>query len=392
MAPAWRLRLTYWLYYGASGAMLPYFAPYLRGLHFSGAQIGATQMLGPLVAPVAALSWAARSDRTGAPQRALRQATLLSFLAVLFLPSARTPLAVGAVVLFQALGDRAVVPLLDTLTMEHVRSTPGASYARIRLAGSIGFAGLALLVGAALAMRGERPDDPLVPWTVVLLVAGYALASRSLPHGPALEAGGPGLKDAVSLLADRRLLLFLGACALHWMCCAPYHLLLGVHVRELHLPSSVTGEAMFAGVAAEVAVLLWFPRLEARASLRTLFAVAFAASALRWWLVSKATGALAVVALQLFHGLTFGLFWGCAVAAMGRLVPRALRATGQALFTAVVFGGGNALGYALAGWCDDRLGEVAPVFALAAALELVPLGGVLLLRTREHAWGMGTRG
>src|SRR5512140_716558 len=116
MAPAWRLRLVYFLYYGAVGTTLPYFAPYLRDLGFSGSAIGTVQMLAPLVAPAAALGWTALADRTGAPERTLRLAAMVSLAAAVFLPVARTPLAVGAVVLLQSVGDRAVVPLLDSLT------------------------------------------------------------------------------------------------------------------------------------------------------------------------------------------------------------------------------------------------------------------------------------
>src|SRR5919206_402168 len=50
MSPASRLRLFYFLYYGAVGANLPYLAAYLRGLGFSGEAIGTVQMLSPLVA------------------------------------------------------------------------------------------------------------------------------------------------------------------------------------------------------------------------------------------------------------------------------------------------------------------------------------------------------
>jgi MFS transporter, PPP family, 3-phenylpropionic acid transporter len=386
MAPAGRLRLLYFLYYAAVGAFLPYFAPYLRGLGFSGGAIGAVLLLSPLVAPVAALGWAALADRTGAPDRALRLATGLALAAALLLPFVRTPLAVGAVILVQALGDRAVVPLLDTLTLASVRSGLAASYTRVRLGGSLGFAALALGLGAALAWRGDRPADPLVPWVVVGLVAAYAGAARGLPGSPPPTGPRPGLRDLGALARDGRLRRLLLACALHWLSCAPFHLLFGVHVRDLGLPSTVTGQGMFAGVAAEVAFLLWFPRLERRFSLRSLFTAAFAASAVRWWLMSLATGAAAVVALQLLHGLTFGLFWGAAVAAMARLVPDGLRATGQALFSAVVFGGGNALGYQLAGLGYDRLGAVAPLFAAAAALEAALVVAMLVGGARaRHA-------
>jgi PPP family 3-phenylpropionic acid transporter len=143
---------------------------------------------------------------------------------------------------------------------------------------------------------------------------------------------------------------------------------------------------MGAGIAAEAAALLLFPRLAARFSLRALFATAFAATALRWWLVSRAEGAAAMVALQLLHGLTFGLFWGCSVEAMTRLVPTPLRATGQALFTAVVFGVGNAVGYQLAGLGLDHYGGVSHLFEWAAAVELLPLVGVMLLLRSGSPW------
>ena len=106
-------------------------------------------------------------------------------------------------------------------------------------------------------------------------------------------------------------------------------------------------------------------------------------SAARWLLTAGAGGAATIVAAQALHALTFGLYWGAAVNAMAALVPPRLRATGQALFTAVVFGGGNGLGFALAGWGYDRLGGVRPLFVGAAAAELVALAVLLLLAPRR---------
>lgn len=384
MAPAWRLRLLYFLHYGAVGTLLPYFAPYLRGLGFSGTQIGTVQMLGPLVSPLAALGWAGWADRRGAPDRALRLATTLALLAAAALPLALTPLAVGAVVLVQSLGERAVVPLLDSMTLDHVRRTPGASYARVRLGGSLGFAALALLTGALLALRGDRQGDRLLPLLALGLSAATALVAARLPAASPPAGPRPGWAEVRALLGDRSLLGLLAVCALHWLACAPFHLFFGLLVRDRGLPSAVTGLGMGAGVAAEVVFLLWFPRLEGRFRLRTLLAVAFAGSTLRWVLLSMAEGAAAVIALQLLHGLTFGLFWGSAVAALGRVVPPRLRSTGQALFTAVVFGGGNALGYQLAGLAYDHYGSTPPLFWWAGLIEAIPLMGVLVARQRHR--------
>ncbi len=385
MSPAARLRLFYFLYYGSIGASLPYLAPYLKGLGFSGAEIGTVQMVGPLVAGPAALAWALAADRLGAPARALKLATLWSLAAMAFLPIARTPGVLAAVLFFYSLGVAAVVPLVDSVALEWVRTQPGLSYGRVRLFGSLGFIALAQGLGLLLAARGDRPGDVLVPLAVVAAVAGYALTARRLPAPPVPEVR-PGLADLRGLFADPRLLLLLGASALHWAGCAPFHLFYGVFVRDLGLPSTVTGLGMAVGVAAEVVALLAFPRLARRFSLRALFATAFAGTALRWWLLSRSGAPAAVVGLQALHGLTFGLFWGAAVEAMSALVPARLRATGQALFGAVVFGGGNALGYQLSGLGYDHYRGAAPLYAWAAALELVPLAGAL-----AFASAFGTR-
>jgi PPP family 3-phenylpropionic acid transporter len=233
-----------------------------------------------------------------------------------------------------------------------------------------------VLVGRLLTVRGGRPADLLVPLTVVACVWGYALAARALPATPR-HGERPAPREMLALLSDGRLWGLLGPAALHWAACAPYHVFFGVLVRDLGLPDDVTSAGMSIGVLGEIAVLLWFPRLERRLPLRALLAVAFLASALRWALLSRAAGPVAVAGLQALHGLTFGLFWGSAMRALEDVVPPRLRATGQAVFTGIVFGGANAVGYALSGVGYDRFGGAAPLFGWAAGMELVALAALL---------------
>ncbi|HZZ83790.1 MAG TPA: MFS transporter [Anaeromyxobacteraceae bacterium] len=380
MSPSARLRLFYALYYGSVGATLPYLAPYLRGLGFSGAAIGAVQLIGPLLGAPVALGWAAAADRLGAPARALAWASAWAAAAAAFLPLARVPAAVALVLGAQALAERAVIPLADSVTLELSRP-PGPSYARIRLFGSLGYIAAAQGLGLLLTARGERPGDLAVPLSIAACVAGYALAARRLPETPS-PGRRPSLGDLRALAGDVRLVALLLTCAAHWACCAPFHLLFGLFVRDAGLPAGVTGLGMAAGVGAEVLALFLYPRLSARFGPRALFGAAFAASALRWALLAQTRQAAPVVALQLLHGLTFGVFWGAAMSAMAALVPARLRVTGQALFSAVVFGGGNAVGYQLAGMAYDRLGGVGPLYGWAAAGELAPLAAALLFAPR----------
>src|SRR5512140_3116953 len=335
-SPAARLRALYFLYYGNVGTYLPFFAVYLKGLGFTGQQIGVIQMLPSFpLAPIVAVAWATYADHRATPQAALRRATGWVALAVLLLPFARAPWEVGAVVVLMALGDRAVVPLTDSITIEWTRQNPAVSYARIRLFGSLGFVVLTVLTGRLLTLRGGRPADLLVPVLVVACVLAYALVARGVPPTPR-HGDRPHPREMVALLRDRRLWALLVPAALHWAACAPYHVFFGVLVRDLGLPDDVTSAGMAIGVVAEIAALLAFPRLERRFPLRALFAVAMLGSAVRWALLSRATGAATVAGLQALHGLTFGLFWGSAMHALADVVPAKLRATGQAVFGGIV--------------------------------------------------------
>jgi PPP family 3-phenylpropionic acid transporter len=368
-----RLKWIYFLAYAGVGTWLSYFAPYLRGLGFSGEEIGAVSMAQQLVAVPAALAWGALGDRLGSPLRALRFCALGAAVAVIGIPLARTPLSMGATLVVAGAFGGGIVPLVDSITVQAVQG----GYARTRLFGSVGFVLSAQGLGLLLSARGERPADPVMPLAYVACVVTYAVLAQTFPSAPARE-DRPHWREATALLGAPRLLFVLAICALHWGTLGPYHLLFGVRVRDAGLPSSVTGSAMALGVVAEVFALAIFPKLEQRFSLRALFAAAFLGTVLRWALLSRAESAAALILLQLLHALSFGVWWGCAVEAMQRVVPERLRATGQALFSAVVFGAGNAIGYALAGAGYDRFGSVAPLFAGAAAAECLPLLLLLL--------------
>jgi PPP family 3-phenylpropionic acid transporter len=384
-ATAARLRALYFLYYGNVGTVLPFFAVYLKGLGFTGQQIGLIQMVPSFpLAPLVAVSWATWADHRATPQRALRRATAWVALAVLLLPFARTPWEVGAVVVLMALGDRAVVPLTDSVTIDWCREHAGSSYARIRLFGSLGFIVLTMAVGLLLTARGGRPADLVVPVVSVGCIAGYALVARGIPAG-AHRGDRPSARDMLGLVRDRRLWVLLLPAALHWGACSPYHVFFGVLVRDLRLPDYVTSVGQSLGVVAEIGVLLLYPQLERRFSVRTLFAVAAAGSAARWALTARATDPYLLAGLQSLHGLSFGLFWGSVVRALAEVVPQRLRATGQAVFTGVVFGGANAVGYALSGVGYDRLGGAAPLFGWAAVVDLVAVAALLVGPRVERA-------
>jgi PPP family 3-phenylpropionic acid transporter len=373
-----RLRFLYFVYYTTVGGLLGFFAPYLRGLGFDGKQVSLVMLSQQCTAVPAALVWGAIGDRIGT--RALRFCTIGAAAALTLLPFARTPVQAACVMALTALCSGGIVPLVDSIAVR----LHGPSYSRARLWGSIGFVVSAQLLGMALAGRGELAGDIAMPLSYLGCFALVAVVAFGV-KGDVAHERRPTLGESFSLLHDRKLRLLLFGCMAHWAACAPYHLMFGVLVRERGFSSSVTGAALAVGVASEVVAMVAFPWLQRRFSLRAIYASIYLVSIVRWLLVSRADSPRSLVLLQLLHASTFGLWWGCSVEAMRRIVPAQLRATGQALFSALAMGAGNIIGYALAGIGYDRFGGAATLFVCAAIAEVLPLAVSALPLSEEPA-------
>jgi PPP family 3-phenylpropionic acid transporter len=269
-----------------------------------------------------------------------------------------------------------ITPLMDSLALQHVARS-GGSYAHLRLFGSLGFALSSTLFGLLVDSVGRA--TVLVPLALLATLSLWSLTLRD-PASPTPRTLHPlsGLK----LLADRDLRWLLAATALHWVACAPYHGTFSIFVVSLGLPPSVVGLSTGLGVAAELGVMLLYPRVARLISPRHLLVLAFVASALRWAGLSVVTSAPAIAALSLLHGMTFGAFYVAAIALMTHRVPPHLRSSGQGLFAAITLGLGGLVGYASAGAGFDWLGGHR-LFAAASLLELAAVALVLRITPQE---------
>lgn len=374
------LKSFYFFFYGTVRCYLLFLGPYLLGRGFSGEQLGVIVMVSQIAGLVSTLGWAALADRLQAANRALRWCTLLACVSILFLPWASTPLQVGVVLAVHHLAGPAIVPLIDAVAVEWLERRRAGSYARTRLFGAVGPLLLVQGLGSLLSARGEQPGDVATPLWLVACVVAYTAVAQMLPFAPP-TGRPPMLRDVRGLGQDGRLRLLLLVCLIHWLCYTPYDLLFGVYLREQGLPSSFNGLGLAGGTLAEILALAAFPALERRLRAGSLLALIFAGTALRWVLLSGATTAPAIAALQLLHGAMAGLFWATAVKAMSDIIPAQLRTTGYALFSAIVVSGGSALGFRLAGVGYDMFGA-GPLFGYAALLEIVPLLLVLAFGRR----------
>lgn len=362
----------YLLYFGTVGITQPFLPAYLRSLALSTTEVGLLLALSPLASLVAPPLWGHLADRSGRLSSVL---TLLALGAALcfapLLSVERFPALVATLAAYACFAS-SITPMLDSLALNHVART-GGSFAHLRLFGSLGFILSATTFG--LMVRTVDRSTILVGVTLLGLLAAWSLSLRS----QASSGSRPHPLAGLRLLRDHKdLRWLLAATGLHWMACTPYNGMLAIHVLALGLSPSVVGVCAGLGVAAEVGAMLLYPRIADRIAPRHLLGISFVLSAVRWGGMALVSSPGAIVALALFHSVTFGMFYVSSVAFMARRVPQHLRASGQGLFAAVTFGVGGLIGFSSAGAAYSLLGGGHALFGLAAVLELI--AAVLVLQ------------
>ena len=366
----------YLVHFATVGITLPFLPAYLRSLQLSGTQIGVLLAMGPLLALLAPAFWGHLADRTGRPDRVLSVLALGACLGFLPLVALRQFVPLAAACATYAFFASSITTVIDSLALRRVEVT-GESYSRIRLFGSVGF----VLSSAAFGVLVSRVDVRAV-WVALALMASAFAATFTIRARTAPAPAAHPLA-ALGLLRQRDVALLLASTALHWIACAPFHGTFAIHVGALGLPPSVVGLSAGLGVVAEIAVMFLYPRLFGRIQPRHLLALSFAASAVRWFLMSAVERGAPLVALQALHGLTFGAFYTASISYLASRTPPHLRSSGQALYVAVTFGLGGLVGYIAAGAGYDALGGHR-LFAAGGALELLPAVLVLWVRPKDR--------
>ncbi len=140
------------------------------------------------------------------------------------------------------------------------------------------------------------------------------------------------------------------------------------------------------GVVAEILLFLRMPWLLTRLSLWTCLLASIMAAALRWWLIGwfPETVGLLVFA-QALHALTFALAHAVAIELIRRLFPGHRRGFGQALYSAVCFGAGGALGVYVCGILWSTSMRSAFDFSCGLALIATLVAAVGIRVAKQHS-------
>lgn len=315
----------------ADGTLLPFIPLYLFGRGLDAVRIGAVLAATAAVSLVAGLTWSYLSDRKLRPEHlvVLASGAACAVALTMALADGGAQVAIAIVALSLA---RAPLMLLDPIALRRLMHSSRTDYARIRLRTSAGWTVSAVASGALFQGLGLR----LMPFVYAPLVAVFGLWVRRAvkPDGAA-----PIATDVLKVArAPWPLVGFMAACFLLGVSLSATQNFLSLRINFLGGGALLVGAAAAFQALTEIPTMAYTHVLRRRLSNKALFAIGCAVYIVlfvAWGLVSDA---LAAALLKLAAGVAFALTFVAAVMITDELSPPRLRATGQALVKAVLFG------------------------------------------------------
>lgn len=349
--PYWRLSGFYFFYFALVGALFTYWGVYLQEAGYSITQIGgvmASLMATKVVAPNI---WGWLADKTQKRLAIVRLGAFLTvviFAAVLLQPD--FPGLLMIVISFSFFWN-AILPQQEVLTLNHLKKHPHW-YSRIRVWGSIGF----VLTSAGLGFFFDRFPIDWLPYILLLIMVCIWLSTQGLYELPATsyESGGPGF---LTQLFRSHVVVFFTVCFLMQVTHGPYYAFFLIYLEDYGYSKFDVGLLIGLGVLAEVVIFLTMHRLMERFTIRYMAGVCFVLAALRWWLIAAFPDLAWVITLaQLAHAATFGVFHAICIHLVHHYFSPQCAGQAQALYSALSFGAGGAIGAFFAGLIWDSLG------------------------------------
>ncbi|BFT70528.1 MFS transporter [Paenibacillus sp. P36] len=368
-------------YYASSAILMPYLPLYLQTKGYTAAEIGLLMMIGPFISIFAQPFWGYVSDRFNSVKNIVFLLWVLSLLGSigLFLTSG-FGLTLGFILLlyFFLLPS---IPLIDNLVVKST-AVRGMSYGSVRVWGSIGFSGVALISGLLLDELGGVAKMPYfywVLWIFPFLLLAFIKDEKS--------SGQRITLSAISIIFKSKSFLWFMLMIL--IISIPHRMndaLLGLYLNKLGATDSMVSWAWAIAACSEIPVFALINRYIHRYHELTILGIVAIIYTIRWILYSVITDPWVLIGLQVTQMLTFAVLWIVAVQYVVRLLPEQFGSTGQSILAMVFMGLAGIIGGSIGGWLSEQWGGASMyVFAtvMSAIAAVMFLGTQTVMRSRS---------
>ena len=342
--------LFYFLYYAAASGVFPFAALYYKSIGLSGSQIGLLLGLAPLITLIGAPLLTGIADKTQRHKLIISLMLAGMILWALAVPFTQSFPLLLLLIAFNAFVSSPVNSLADSATMSML-GEERAMYGRIRMGGAIGWGLMAYFTGLIVENNG-------LVWIFWIFAIGMTLnllVVQGLSFGKTDERS-PFLRGVGSLLTNPRWLLFLGLALVAGIGMAAINAYQFVYMAEIGANETLMGLSLTLSTFSEVPAMFFGDRLLKVFKARGLLILGTAFIGIRLLLYAVFNFPLAILLVQIIHGLTFPVIWIAGVSYAHENAPPGLNATAQGLFGAAIFGIGSGLGSFAGGLVLDHLG------------------------------------
>lgn len=366
--------MFYFFYFALLGALLPYWSLYLQSREFNLVEIGKLMaiLLGTKI--VAPNIWGWVADKTGKRLTVIRCGAILTVVCFsgVFLEPGFWGLA--TVMIAFSFFWNAILPQFEVLTLNYLHHSP-EKYSGIRLWGSIGF--IVTSVGFGWAIEVSSVDHlPLLLWLNMLLIwlSSLSIKDLTIEHAAGLE------HSFVKQLMQPNIVIFFVVCFLMQLSHGPYYVFFTLYLSEFEYSKFAIGWLWALGVIAEVGMFMVMHRLLKDFSVKFLCIISLFLASIRWVITGYyAEYVLLVFIAQLLHGATFGVFHAVSIHMVQKYFSPKTAGQGQALYSAISFGAGGAIGAYISGYIWDVWGGAATFYMAGAFAFLAFVLGWLFL-------------
>ena len=359
--------------------LITFFPTYLVSLGYSKTQIGIIFSIGPTMGIFSNLFWGFISDKYHTLKKTILAVLIGQLIVALVLFQVTAFGILFILMTFFYFFHTPLISLNDSQLLLHT-SASGKSYASYRVWGSIGFAFSALVFGFILNLNHEN--------TNLIAILAIGTISLSLLLSTRLRDNRSSyskiqFSGLYEILMSRKLLIFLLLVLIISIAHRANDAFLSLYLHELGANQSLIGLAWTVSALSEIPIFIYLSRYGHRYKELALLSVASLIYSVRFYLMSIATQPYEIVAIQVLHSLSFGIFLFTAIKYMLQLVPEKFRATGQAIFTVVWSSIAGLISSTVGGILFDHWGGRS-LYQFSALVAIIACGGFLLAYVKNE--------
>jgi PPP family 3-phenylpropionic acid transporter len=367
-----RLRVVKALYFFlnvSGGIFFSFINVYYRSIGLSGVQIGVINTLAPVIGIFGSTLWGYLSDRFGKTRLLLMVAALGSALFAMGIASVRTFAWILPLAACYSLFNSTLIPLIDSTNFA-ILGEYRERYSEQRIWGTIGFIITSSTIGILLERTGLHSMFAYYAVTMGLLLV---IILRLQPR-PA-NLGSTIFKGLGQMVRQPLWVIFFASIFIHSIGSNGIGNFLGIALKDMGASDWLIGFCWTVTSISELPINYYGARLIRRFGAPRLLALSFLVYFFRILFYGLMPTPNWVLAINLMHSASYGLFWLGSVTYANDLAPDSLKATSQSLFF-VAMNLAAVVGAPLAGWLYDSHGKtgmflVQSLFSLTAFLVFV---------------------